>query len=165
MYYPVILTGQSKLFYLADVLNVNLFCLIMLPSLSPCGDAYRSQINPYMTFGPHLFCMPPNVIVKQTSSEKRNHKVKVMMDIVALLVRGFSLWFHGCGGSDVGYYLLLVVSVMGDLYTISISGLSGILENREWVGVCLCSVVADPFPASLSKARLLHVPIQDCHVW
>lgn len=41
------------------------------------------------------------------------------------------MWFRGCGGSDVGYYLLLVVSVMGDLYTISISGLSGILENRE----------------------------------
>lgn len=41
------------------------------------------------------------------------------------------MWFDGCGGSDVGYCLLLVVSVMGDLYTIPISGLSRSSENRE----------------------------------
>lgn len=59
--------------------------------------------------------------------------------------------FDGCGDSDVGYHLLLVVSVMGDLYTVSISGLSGILQNRERVGLCLCSVVVHPFLVSSLK--------------
>lgn len=74
-----------------------------------------------------------------------------MMDIVATLVRGCSLLFDGCGWLYVGYYLLPDISLMWDLYTISISGLSGILENREWVGLCSCSVVVDPFPASCLK--------------
>lgn len=40
---------------------------------------------------------------------------------------------------------------MGVLCTISISGLSGNLEKREWVGLCLCSVVVHPFPDAFLK--------------
>lgn len=120
----------------------------MFPPLSPCGRAYRFRVNPCTTLDSHLFCMSQNVLFKQTSSQKRNCEVKIMMDIVAALVRGCSL----CGLMDV--VVLMWVSVMGDLYTTSISGLSGISENREWVGLCPCSVVVDPFPASFLK--------QDC---
>lgn len=96
--------------------------------------------------------MSQNVIFKQTSMQKRNHEVKMMMDIVAVLVRGCS----PCGLMDVVVLMWVTtycwfVSVMGDLFTISISGLSGISENREWVGLCSCSVVVHPFPASCLK--------------
>ena len=44
-----------------------------------------------MTLGLRLLCAYQNVIFKQTSSRKRNREVKIMMDIVATLVRGCSL--------------------------------------------------------------------------
>lgn len=69
------------------------FFKITLPPLSPCGWAHRFQINSCKTLGPHLFCMSQNVIFKQTSNQQRNCEVKIMMDIVATLVRGCSL--HG----------------------------------------------------------------------
>lgn len=40
---------------------------------------------------------------------------------------------------------------MGDLCTISISGLSGNLEKRERVGLCSCSVVVHPYPDAFLK--------------
>lgn len=101
---------------------------------------------------PCLFCMSQNVIFKQISSQKNNCEVKNVMDIMVTLVRGlFFVWFEGCGSFDVGYYLMLVVLVMEDLYTISISGLSGVSENREWMARCLCSFVLNLFPVSCLK--------------
>lgn len=46
-----------------------------------------------MTLGPHQFWMPKNVILyfKQTSMQKRNHEVKIMVDIVVMFIRGCSL--------------------------------------------------------------------------
>lgn len=57
------------------------------------------------------------------------------------------MWLFSCG-------LLLVVSVTGNLYTMFISGLRGMSENRDWVDLCSCCVAVDPFLASCLK--------QDC---